>query len=471
VAKDDPSASLKPHSKLIISGGQSESSWIRFLPTILRSRFANRQNLQAALSNSSWLFWDKIVRMGTGLIVGLWLARYLGPSRFGELSFAVAFTGIFGAIATLGLDDIVVRELAKCPSNSDEILGSALVLRFGAALVSFGAVAVWISIMRRHDTQMIWFVMIVAAQYMFQCLNVVDLYFQSRVESKYTVYATNGAFVLVSAAKIVLLVLKAPLIAFAWPILIEYVIASIFLLWAYQFRGRTIALWRAKRAIMRDLLRDSWPLILSGLSVMISVRIDQVLIGQMLNDKEVGIYSAAARISEVWYFIPFAISRSMLPLLVESKKQGEAVYYSRLQKYSNVLALVSICFVLVIALLAGPITRMLYGTEYVGSARVLRVLIVGGALVPISAIWSYWMLLENRTKMMFYVNIFGSFLNVILNIIFIPRFGIIGSAYATLISYNAWMFVISPFVRSQRDVLKIMLRSVSLLWLFWSPQE
>ncbi len=145
-----------------------------------------------------------------------------------------------------------------------------------------------------------------------------------------------------------LLVLKAPLIAFAWMTLIEIVIASAFLLVVYQVRGLIVTSWRAKLPIMLDLLRDSWPLILSGISVMISVRIDQVLIGQMLNDKQGGIYSAAARISEVWYFIPFAISASTLPLLVESKRQSEALYYERLQKYSNVLAVVSICFVVVI---------------------------------------------------------------------------------------------------------------------------
>jgi PST family polysaccharide transporter len=199
---------------------------------------------------------------------------------------------------------------------------------------------------------------------------------------------------------------------------------------------------------------------------MISVRIDQVLIGQMLNDKQVGIYSAAARISEVWYFVPFAISTSMLPLLVESRKQNEALYYEKLQKYSNVLALIAIGFVVVITILAGPITRALYGPAYAGSAGVLRVLIWSGSLIPVATTWSYWMLLENRTKTMFYFNAFGAILNVILNLLLIPHFGIIGSAYATLISYNAWLFVLCPFMKSQRKVLGMMLKAMSLVWLF-----
>jgi PST family polysaccharide transporter len=445
---------------------RTDSPLVKHFPKFLRDRISGRHNLQTVIGNSSWLFSDKILRMGGGLIVGVWVARYLGPGRFGLLNFAIAFTGIFSVIATLGMDGIVIRDLTKYPEKTDDILGSVFILRVVAALITFAIVMVWISIMRRGDTLMIWMVAIIAMQFIFQSLNVIDLYFQSKVQSKYTVYATNAAFLLVTAAKIVLLVLKAPLVAFAWTISIEIAIASAFLLVVYRVRGLVITSWRAKLPIMRDLLRDSWPLILNGISVMISVRIDQVLIGQMLNDKQVGIYSAAARISEVWYFIPFAISTSMLPLLVESRKQSEALYYERLQKHSNILALIAIGFVVLITILAGPITRVLYGAAYAGSAGVLRILIWGGSLIPVAVTWSYWMLLENRIKTMFYFNVFGAILNVILNLLLIPHFGIIGSAYATLISYNAWLFVLCPFMKSQRKVLGMMLKAMSLVWLF-----
>jgi O-antigen/teichoic acid export membrane protein len=199
---------------------------------------------------------------------------------------------------------------------------------------------------------------------------------------------------------------------------------------------------------------------------MISVRIDQVLIGQMLNEKQVGIYSAAVRISEVWYFIPFAISSSILPLLVESKKKSEALYLERLRKYCNVLALVGIGFAVFIAIAAGPLTRLLYGPMYAGSAAVLRILIWSSIPMSIGGAWSNWMLLQNRTKSMFYFQVFGAAVNIILNLVLIPRFGIVGSAYATLISYGAWMYVLCPFMKSQRPILGMMLKSLSLVWIF-----
>ena len=445
---------------------RTNSAFLKILPRFLRNRLTERVTLQSVLGNSSWLFWDKIIRLGSGLIVGLWIARYLGPGQFGLLNFAIAFTGLFGAIATLGMDGIVVRELVNFPEKRDDILGSAFVLRVVAALISFVVVMGTIFLLRRGETLVIRLVAITAGQFLCQSLNVIDLYFQSKIQSRYTVYATNAAFLLMAVVKAVLLLTAASLIAFVWAGLGEFVLASVFLLIVYRTRNLKVAAWRPKLGVMRDLLRDSWPLILSGISVMISVRIDQVLIGQMLNNKQVGIYSAAARISEVWYFIPFAITSSFLPLLVESKKTSEAIYYDRLQRFCNVQALIGIAFALFITIAAGPLTRLLYGPAYAGSAGVLRILIWGGILMPIAGGWGNWMLLENRTKTMFYFQVFGAAVNVILNLLLIPHFGIAGSAYATLISYNAWVFVLCPFMKSQRKVLVMMLKSLSLVWVF-----
>jgi len=445
---------------------RTNSAFLKFLPRFLRDKLTGRHILQTVVGNSSWLFWDKIIRLGAGLIVTLWIARYLGPGRFGLLSFAIAFTAIFNSMASLGMDTIVIRELAHSPERRDSILGSAFILRVLSAFIAFAIVMAAILILRRGDFITIWVVAINAGQFLFQSLNVIDLYFQSKVQSRYTVYATNAAFLLMAVVKIVLLLSKASLIAFAWATLGEFALASVFLLIVYRTRNLRVTTWHPTLAVMRDLLRESWPMILTGISAMISIRIDQVLIGQMLNDKQVGIYSAAARISEAWYFIPLALTGSVLPLLVEIKKKSETLYYDRLQKFCNVQALIGIAFALFITVTAGPLTRVLYGPAYAGSAAVLRILIWGSVLIPIGGGWANWMLLENRTKTIFYFQIFGAVLNVILNLVLIPHFGISGSAYATMISYSAWVFVLCPFMKSQRKIWLIMVRSLSLIWLF-----
>lgn len=442
------------------------SVWIKYLPGILRVRMSGRHNLQAVLGNSTWLFMDKILRMGVGLLVGVWIARYLGPGRFGLLNYAIAFTSLFGALATFGIDGIVVRELVNSPEKRDEILGSAFVLKLIGASTAFVIVLASISIMRPGETLTFWVVGLSAATFIFQSLNVIDLLFQSRVQSRYTIYAANSAFILFALVKVVLVLIAASLIAFAWASLGEIVFTSLFLLVAYRAQGMNVWVWRSRLHVMRDLLWASWPLMLSGISVMISTRVDQVLIGQMLNDKEVGIYSAAARIAEIWYFIPLGIAGSAFPLLVESKKQSEELYYERLQKLYNVLAMLSIAFALAMTMLSVPIVKLLYGPAYVTASGVLSILIWSGVPVSLGCAWSNWMLLENRTRTMFFVQFSGAAINLILNLLLIPRFGIIGSACATLISYWSWLTIICPIMKSQRKTLAMVGKAVFPFWLF-----
>jgi O-antigen/teichoic acid export membrane protein len=228
----------------------------------------------------------------------------------------------------------------------------------------------------------------------------------------------------------------------------------------YRARRLSVATWRFRTDLMQRILADSWPLVLSGISIMIAMRVDQVLIGQMLNDKQVGIYSAATRISEIWYFVPVGIAGSAFPLLVEGKKQDEKLYYTRLRKLYDVLTILSVSIALVMTFLRGPVVHLLYGATYAASSGVLSVLIWSGVPIAIGCSWSNWMLLENRTKMMFTFQVIAAMINLIMNLILIPRLGILGSAYATLISYWSWIVVLCPIFKSQHKALAMIARSL-----------
>jgi PST family polysaccharide transporter len=450
------------------SGGQAVLPLrSKYIPESLGVWIAGRHNVRAIFGNSMWLFLDKIFRMGVALLVGVWVARYLGPEQFGLLNFAIAFTSFFGALATLGLDGIVVRDLVKYPEKSDVILGSAFALKLIGSLIAFATAITVISILRRGEPLTLWVVALTAVGFIFQTLNVIDLLFQSKVQSRYTVYAANSAFILMTLAKVVLLLTAAPLIAFAWAGLGETAFTALFLLVAYRTRGKNMWKWRARWHVMRDLLWASWPLMLTGISVMISTRVDQVLIGQMLNDKQVGLYSVAVRVAEMWYFIPIGIAGSAFPLLIESKKQSEEIYYQRLQKLYTLLVMLAITVAMTMTFLSGPAVKMLYGPAYATSAGVLSVLIWSGVPVSFGCVWSNWMLLENRTRTMFFFQLSGAIVNVILNLLLIPRFGIIGSAYATLISYSLGHTVLAAVIKSQHKALAMLGTAVFPFWSFF----
>ena len=179
------------------------SGWLQFLPTFVIQRLSGRHNLQAILGNSAWQVADKIVRMGVAVLVGLWVARYLGPHGFGQLNYAIALSSLFGSLANLGLDNVVIRELVKFPERRNVILGSTFVLKLAGALLSLSIVTILVSVLRPGDKAVVLLTFLSAVGYVFQAVSA-DLYFQSKVQAKYVVMSADGAFLLVALAKVVL---------------------------------------------------------------------------------------------------------------------------------------------------------------------------------------------------------------------------------------------------------------------------
>ena len=433
------------------------------LPDFVRQRFESGGNLQQATANVGWLFFDKVLRLGVGLLVTAWIARYLGPEQYGVWSYAIAFVALFGTFASLGLDGIVVREVVKDAGTRNAVLGSAFVLKLAGGIVALATSLVLIIILKQGDSLTHILVGITGAAFIFQSFDAIDLYFQFRVESKFSVLAKNVAFVVASLFKIALILTGASLIAFAGAGLLEGFLGALFLVIAYNIRGESLRNWRVQAATAVGMLRDSWPLILSGLVIMVYMRIDQIMLGEMIGETAVGLYAAAVRISEIWYFIPVAIAGSMFPRIVELKQRDQALYLRRLQQLYDFLTWVSIAGALTMSLLSGPIVQWLYGTQFQETAGILVVHVWTGVFVSLGVVSSKYLLIENMTKIAFYRSTSGAVVNVLVNLILIPRYGGIGAAVATLLSQSlaAYLFDLA----NSRTRLMFLMKTRSILFL------
>lgn len=409
--------------------------WIRFLPDFIKVRIEGRDTLLKAAGNTGWLIIDQVIRMGVGLIVGIWVARYLGPENFGLLSYATAFVALFSSIAALGLNDIAVRNLVRNPARKEEILGTTFYLKLASGLAVFVLTVAGIILVRPADPLVHWMVGIISFGAVFQAFDCIDFWFQSQVRMKYTVYAKNAAFLIVSVVKIVLIMRRAPLIAFAWAGLVEIAIGSMGMLLVYHADGHYIKDWRKSLFTAKELLRDSWPLIFSGVVSMIYLRIDQVMLGQMVGNEEVGVYSAAVRLAEVWYFIPMVIYPSILPGIIEARAISEELFYSHLQKFYNLMAFLAYAVALPVTFMAGWIVELLFGQAYARSAAMLAVLVWAGLFVNLGIARSSFLMAMNWTKIHFLTVLLGSVINVALNVLLIPRYGGMGAVIASCVAY------------------------------------
>lgn len=394
----------------------------------------NHSLLQLQIKNSGWLLVEKILRLGISVFVLSYLARYLGPNQFGLLNYAAAFVALFSAFAPLGLDAIVVRELSRRPDARDVLLGTTLALKVLGGLVAGTLCVTALALIHPEQEALYWLVGILALGFIFQAFDVIDLWFQSQIQSTYSVVARSSAFFVMVLVKLAMIHFGAPLIAFAWAVSLELLLTSVGMLIAYHIVGKRLTDWTMSFEQAVRLLRDSWPLILSSLFIMIYMRIDQVMLAELFGEEEVGIYSVAVRLLEVWYFIPMAIASSTYPSIVSVVDEPQ-VFYRRLQRLYNVMALLGYVAIIVTTLAGSWLILVLFGRDYQAASLMLNILIWSGLFTNLGVARSSFLMAKNWTRLHTLSVFIGSIINVVLNYMLIPSYGGIGAAIATCVSY------------------------------------
>ncbi|MBD2128171.1 flippase [Microcoleus sp. ZQ-A2] len=422
--------------------------------------------LRKIIKNIGWLFADRVLRMGVGFLVGAWVARYLGPQQFGLYNYAIAFVSLFTALATLGLDQIVVRNIVREPSCKDETLGTTFALKFIGGLVTLFLTLAIIHLLRPDDSLTRWLVGITATGMIFQAFDTIDLWFQFQVDSKYTVVAKNTAFIIITVIKIALIQSKAPLIAFAWTGLLEIALGAVGLVLAYTLRGQNFKAWRFSWLQAKLLLKESWPMIVAGLSIMIYVRIDQIMLGELIGSESVGIYSVASRLSELWGFVPTAIVSSFNPSIIEAKKVSEELYYNKLQKVFNIMTVLAYGIAIPTTFLSQEIVVLLFGESYASSGGVLAIYIWGQLFSFLGIARITWIVTEGFTMYALVFASAGAIVNIILNFWLIPIYQETGAAIATVISYGLVDYVIFLLYRPFLKIGQLMTNALILRFVF-----
>jgi len=424
------------------------------------------ESFKKYFKNTSWLFTEKIFRLLLSFFVSILVIRYLGPKEFGLLSYAISIFGLFSALSVLGLENITIRELVRNPEQRHYLLGSVFILR----LVGGGATLVLIAftlLISKEDYSTSLLILIISTSVIFQSFNVIDYYFRAEVKARYSVYVQIASVLITSAIKILLLILKAPLIYFAAVISVEFIIAAIGFIMVYRYFGFKLSVGRFQKKLAVRLLKDSWPLILSGVAVSIYMKIDQVMIKNILNTEQVGYYAAAVRLSEAWYFIPIALSNSLFPAIVNAKQVSEEFYNNRMQKLYDILAWMAIAIAVPVSFFSKEIINIIFGIEFQSGAPVLAIHIWAGVAVFLGVANTQYLINENFTKLSFFRTFIGMIFNVGLNFLLIPLYGIVGAAIATLVSYTLVTISIIFFKKTSNQVLMI-LKSMLLITLVQS---
>ena len=395
---------------------------------------------QAAASNAGWLVVERILSGVLAITVTAAVARHLGPAQFGVLSFALSTVLLFATLWTLGLSGLVVRELVRDPQREAELLGTVMGLRIAGGIVAAIAALGLVVVLGRDDTTRLAVAILMVGVLGLYTFDGIDFWLQAGVRSRYAVVARSLALGVASTVNVALIVADGPLLAFVAAAALEYALGGVLLVVAYLRLGGHPARWRFQGGTARTLLTASWPLILSGVANAINLRADQLMLGTMSGTDAVGTYAAAARLSEVWYFVPAAIAASVFPAMVRAHAGDRPSFDGWMTRLYDLMIALALPIAIGVSLLAGPLVAILFGPEYAASAPILAVHVWAGPFVFLGAALSRWLIAEDRLKFSLARHGAGAIVNIGLNLVLIPAYGGLGAAISTLVSYAVASF-------------------------------
>lgn len=426
------------------------------------------------LANIFWLLADKFVRIGVGVFVGLWVARHLQPEGFGDLNYVLAIVGMFAGLSTLGLESIVVRDLVHAPEHQGRVLGTALALQSAASVLLAAGCGAFLLLVGDDDGGASLGSILASATILTGGVASIRSWFQYRVLSKYVVWVENSAYVLVAILKIAFIQMDAGLNAFLFAFLLETVLAAAGVVVMQSRVGRGTGGLEFDRHIATRMLRDGLPVVISNLAILLYMKMDQVMIRSMVDTRELGLYSAAVRICEMWYFLPITVVNTLFPALIALHGADEARFLVGVRRLIGWLVVASVAVGVAVTTLSGPIVAVLYGPQYAESARLLALQIWSGVFISVGVASGTWIYAKNLQHTGIVRSLVGLATNLGLNLLWIPTMGAYGASLATIVSQavanygvNAAMGSTRPLFFLQVEAPWFALREVVGKWRSW----
>lgn len=421
------------------------------------------QRFRKYAENAFWLIAEKGFALAAGMIVGIYVARYLKPEAFGLLNYAIGFVGIFSALSTIGLEQIMVRELARHPEKKEELLGTGVFLRFAGSIVLIIVMGFFMLFMKQesYTTLLIY---IIASAEIFKCFEVINYFYQSQVKSKYVVRTQMFINLAVSLAKIGMVLAHFSLIWFAIIVAINAVLNAAGFIFTYLKTSGKLREWNYSKTLALSLLKETWPLALYGIALNIQARIDQVMLGNLLNNYEVGQYSVALKFIEIFGFVPMVLMSTFTPAVSKAKQIDEKLYEARLVNFYRLMFLAFLVMAVPIYFFAEDVIVLLYGVEYQAAGFLLSLFALRLFFSNMGVGKSIFIVNESMFTYSLLTVVIGAASNIAMNFFLIPLYGTVGAIVASMISFTISIFIVDLFFVKAFRNLKLMIKGILSFW-------
>lgn len=418
---------------------------------------------QKIVRNILWAVTGKVVTLLGGLLVGIFVARHLGPEQYGLMSYVMSYVAIFQVLAYFGMDNIEIREESKTPKDKDKIIGTAFALKMIFAVITIVLVGItaWVF---EADAFTKWMIMLYSISMVANSFGVIRNYFTSLVWNEYIVKTEITRTFIGAGIKVALLVLHAPLLWFIAATLFDTILIAGGYLVSYRSKIDSIRKWKYDKETAKYLIKESLPMLLSGAAVVIYQKIDQVMIGNMLDKQAVGFYSVADKFIEICIFIPTIISQTITPILVKSYKQDNALYAHHTKMYCSIITWSSIIISIFVFLSSNLLIKYTFGDTYNAAIPILQILAFKSVGVGLMQSSGQMIIIEGKQKYAVIRNGIACIVCIVGNLILIPKLGTTGAAISGVIAFLFAGYFSHIFIPPYRKYLSIQTQSILLGW-------
>ena len=421
------------------------------------------QTQKAIIQNLFWAVLGKIVNLFSGLLVGIIVARYLGPEQYGLMNYVISYVFLFQTFALFGLDSIEIREEARGKKPYPTIIGTAFILKllFGSCFIILAIATSWLM---EADTYTTMLVTIYSFVVVLNSLIVIRNYFTAIVQNEYVVKAEISRTVLSIIIKLALLFLDANLTWFITAYMFDFVLLGTGYIMAYHTKIGSLREWRFDRDYAKFLLKESFPLLMTNAAVIIYQRIDQVMIGNMIDKSAVGFFSVAARFTEVLVFLPMILAQTITPILVKARERNIAEYKAKAQQFMNFSFWLSLVAAAIVSVLAYWLIRYTFGPAYLPAVAVLQIMAFKAASVALSNTAGAMLVTEGLQQWAILRDGFGCLVCVVLNYLLLPRYGIMAAAFVSIASNIAAGYLADALVPAYRHLFVCQTKTLLFGW-------
>lgn len=421
------------------------------------------ENKKKVFANLFWAMTGKIVNMAGALLVGILVARYLGPSQYGLMNYVISYVALFTVISNFGLDNIEIRELSRTPERKEYILGTCFRLRMIFATIAFLLIILSLFLFKA-DLYTSTMILIYSITLYTGSFNIVRNYFTSIVKNEYVVKSEISRTIIGACIKIILLWIKAPLEYFIIATMFDTILVASGYCISYKKIVGNIFEWKYDKTIVPFYIKESFPLVLSGAAVIIYQRIDQVMIGNMIDNEAVGYFATAGKFLDLILFLPMVLTQTVTPLLVRAKEYDQKEYEIKKRQFVSIVVWVSIILAVLVSLSAYWLILLTYGNKYLMAVPILQIMAFKTVGMALSSSSGQIIIMERIQKWAFIRNIIGCLICIGLNLLLIPRYGVIGSAWVTIITVAFTGCLANIFIPPYYSIMKIQLHALFLGW-------